>query len=233
MPARCPHTDTFQVGPRLYTAQEILDGLDEYVTEERRARMEAVVAGRTYSVVPVLEGLYDYGNISAVMRTAEALGCQALHIIDLQERYKLANRVTQGADKWLDICHWCNTRACVTWLRAHGYQIAAMCMEGARPIAECPFDAPTALVFGSEHSGVTRELMELADTRVVIPMPGFTRSFNISVAAALALYHARNERLRASGRHGDLSEAERRALTAAWYLRSVPHAAKLLAVKSR
>ncbi|HNR32416.1 MAG TPA: RNA methyltransferase [Candidatus Hydrogenedentes bacterium] len=228
MPGGDAQSRLFHVGGAAYSAAEIIRVIGEYLTPERRARIAAVVAERTRSVVPVLEGLYDHGNVCAVMRTAEALGYQALHIVDLQEKFKVANRVTQGAEKWIDLHRWATTRACVVCLRARGYRIAAMCMEDAQPIDAYPFDAPTALFFGGERDGVSRELLDDADARLVIPMPGFTRSFNISVAAGVALHHIREARIRVLGRHGDLDDAEQAALTAAYYLRSVEHAAQLL-----
>lgn len=228
MPNRFPHTGPFHIGGGCFTAAEIIQILDEYLTSERRTRIAEVIDGRTYTVAPVVEGLYDQGNVSAVMRSAEALGYQSLHIAETQENFKIANRVTQGADKWLDVCRWATTRGCVTWLRAHGYRVLAMCMDDARPIAEVEFETPAALCFGSERDGVSTELLELADGRVVIPMPGFTRSFNISVAAGLALYHVREWRLRELGRPGDLTREERESLTAAYYLRAVEHGEKLL-----
>lgn len=228
MPNRFPHTGAFQCCGSCFTAGEVIQILGEYLTPDRRARITEVIAERTYSVAPVVEGLYDQGNVSAVMRSAEALGYQSLHVAETQDNFKIANRVTQGADKWLDVCRWATTRGCVAWLRAHGYRVIAMCMDGARPIAEIEFETPAALCFGSERDGVSPELLELADERVVIPMPGFTRSFNISVAAGLALYHVREWRLREIGRHGDLTPDEQESLTAAYYLRAVEHAERLL-----
>ena len=228
MPARFPHGHLFHIGGGIVAADEIVRILDGYLTPDRRSRIEEVIAGRTYSVAPVVEGLYDQGNVSAVMRSAEALGYQSLHIAETQDNFKVANRVTQGAEKWLDVYRWATTRGCVTWLRAHGYRVLAMCMEDARPIADVNFEAPTALCFGSERDGVSPELLDLADDRVVIPMPGFTRSFNISVAAGLALYHVREWRLRRLGYHGDLTAGEREVLRACYYLRSVEHAPLLI-----
>src|SRR5690606_34987683 len=77
--------------------------------------------------------------------------------------------------------------------------------------------------------GVSERLLARADARVVLPLDGFVQSYNVSVAAALALYHARQDRLARQGRHGDLTEAERDVLTAHYYLRSVQAAPPLLA----
>jgi len=217
----CPHPDPIHVQGDVYSAEEVIALVGTQLTPERRARIDAVIAGRTYTVTPVLEGLYDRGNASAVLRSAEALGYQAVHLIETNTAFKKANRVTQGAEKWLDIYRWPSTAACVQHLREQGYRIFATAMEDAVPLGDISFHEPAAIVFGNEMRGVTQELLEAADARVMVPMTGFTRSFNISVAAALSLYHIQQDRIRRTGVHGDLTDAERRSLTAQYYLRSV------------
>jgi len=224
----CPHAEPFWVAGEAFSAQEIQDLLGPYLSDERHARIRDVIAQRTYSIVPVTEGLYDRGNVSAVMRSAEAMGCQPLHMIDTSKAFKEAKRVTQGADKWLDIRIWKDTASCVEFLRRHGYRIVVTHVRKAKPIAEVRFDVPTAIFFGNEKTGTSEELLEAANDRVMVPMQGFTRSFNISVAAALCLYHIQQDRLRRLGRHGDLDEETRHLLTASFYLRGVPNAEEIL-----
>lgn len=225
----CPHSDPFQIRDVAYSAQEIIDTLTPMLTEERRQRMADVIAERSYAIVPVMEGLYDRGNVSAVLRSAEALGFQGVHIIESSEFFKEAKRVTQGAQKWLDIRSWDTTTPCIDHLREQGYRILATHFEDATPISEVDFSTPAALVFGNERDGVSPELLARADERVVIPMAGFAQSFNISVAAALCLYHIREARTRQLGAHGDLSAEERLRLTAEYYLRSVDNAEGVMA----
>lgn len=228
MISRCPHSEPFEIGGHAFTAAEIIEALAPMLLEERRRRIDAVIAERTYTIAPVLEGLYDLGNVSAVLRSAEALGFQAVHIVDSSPEFKAANRVTQGAEKWLDIHIWPDTQACVAHLRDRGYRILATHFEDARPIEDFAFDAPAAIVFGNERDGVSPEMLASADARLIIPMPGFSRSFNISVAAAIALYHIRRDRIARLGCHGDLDASERRILTASYYLRSVANAESIL-----
>ena len=100
--------------------------------------------------------------------------------------------------------------------------------DTAVPISKIDFTRPTALVFGNEKEGISDALLALADQRCIIPMAGFVQSFNISVAAAVGLYHAYNDRVMRQGFHGDLSPGEREALLAAYYYRSVKHADDIL-----
>ncbi|MEZ4702303.1 MAG: RNA methyltransferase [Rhodothermales bacterium] len=208
----------------------VIERLSPFLTEPRKERIEHVLAGRTHTVATVVEGLINQGNISAVMRSAEALGFHRFHVIEAQGHFKRSSRTSQGADKWLDITRWETPDACVESLREAGYRIAVTHLSpDAVPIDTLDFTRKTALVLGNEQHGVSERMRELADTCCMIPMLGFTQSFNISVAAAVSLYHAFQDRVRRQGRQGDLTEAERDALRARYYALSVKNADALLA----
>ena len=238
---------TFRFGGRNLAPDEVVAHLASFVAEERQARIAEVVAARTVTVVPVLERVHDLGNINAVLRSAEGLGYGAAHLVDLQgeaaewlaeqeegEGERIgglgrARRQSQGADKWLDLHVWPDAGAACDNLKAQGYRIVATHLDAdAIPISELDFTEPTALVFGNERDGVSSDLLARADINCVLPIDGFIQSYNISVAAALALYHVRRDRLARQGFHGDLDDADRAALTAHYYLRSVKAAAPIL-----
>ena len=113
-------------------------------------------------------------------------------------------------------------------LRAAGYRIAAT-TPGGRSIALADLDlgTPVAVAFGNEHRGVSELLAAEADELVTVPMHGFSRSFNVSVAAAVVLAHLR-ERLPREAPHWQPTAAQRLLLTAHYYLASQPHAASLM-----
>lgn len=226
---RFPHTDPLQVEGKFYDVQDVLAYLNPMVSPARQQRIAEVVLQRTYTVVPVVEGLYDAGNVNAVMRSAEAFGFQGFHVIGSGSEFQESSRVTQGADKWLDVEQWPSAGVCVAALKRRGYRIAVTHLEAAVPVSALDFTQPTALVFGNEAEGISDEMLALADVRCVLPMVGMVQSFNISVAAALALSHAYGDRVRRRGGQGDLSAAEREVLTAEFYVRSVQHAAAVLA----
>lgn len=213
---------------RSFTAQQVREKLSSMITPERQARIASVVAGRTYTVVSVLEDIYDRGNISAVMRSSEAMGFQAVHVIEKHERFKAANRVTQGADKWLDVHKWKQTEACFRALKQQGYHICVTSLDASTPIDELRFDEPCAIVLGNEKDGVSPEALALADARIRIPMHGFVQSFNISVAGALIFYHIYQWRKHHLGANGDLTPDDRIILEAIFYLRSVTNAEEIL-----
>lgn len=227
--------EPFTVAGRRLTPAQVIEILTSYLTEARRARIDTVLAGRTYTVAPVVEGLINTGNVSAVMRTAEALGFQGFHIVAHPEhddgvRYKTSERTTQGADKWLDVWRWPSPEACAAHLKAQGYAVVVTHLDDrAVPIDTIDFTQKTALVFGNERDGVSEAMLALADCTCLVPMAGFTQSFNISVAAAVCLYHARQDRLARQGQHGDLTAVQRETLRALFYLKSIRHAHQIMA----
>ena len=191
-----PHPPTFEVGGQSFRPEEIIDALFDQISEPRRQRIDRVVANRTYSAVTVLDGIYDQGNVSAVLRSVEGLGFAEVHILETQEKLKTSRRIAQGADKWLDIHRWKSVVPAVEQLRTRGYRIVATHLEAATPLDEIDFSVPTAVVFGNEKDGVSDEIIAQCDERVIIPMMGFAQSFNISVAAAIGM----NSRSRHDGR---------------------------------
>jgi tRNA (guanosine-2'-O-)-methyltransferase len=211
------------------TPHEVVDLLADHLSEERIARLESVLDQRTMSLVLVVEGMVDSGNIAAMMRTAEGFGVQSFHTIDTARRYKHSRRTSQGAEKWLDRWRWTSPTECVVDLRRQGLRIvAAHVDESAAPLGSVDFSPPTALVVGNELEGVSEEMLTLADETVMIPINGFVQSFNVSVATALCLDAARRDRTASLGSHGDVDHETRSRLRAIWYQKSVPHARDII-----
>ena len=129
-----------------------------------------------------------------------------------------ARRVAKGSHRWLDIRTFTTVPSCVAALRERGYRIVVATMEGEFGPADLP-NAPTAVVFGNEHSGVSDELRDLADGGYAIPMVGFAESLNVSVAAAVTFFAGTRDQ------KGQLPVDEQRALTARFLMNSVrdPH----------
>jgi tRNA (guanosine-2'-O-)-methyltransferase len=226
---RFPLSEKIQLSSDLeISAELVLKIVGPLLTPERQKKIDQVVDGRTFSAMVIGEDIYDRGNISAVMRSMEAMGFGSMHLIETGEKFKAANRVTQGADKWVEVKKWKSTTECVKAAKENGYQVVVTSLEASRPIFEVDFTKPTALVLGNEKEGVSAEMLSLADERIIIPMQGFVQSFNISVAGALCMYHIYSERVRKFGRQGDLSDAEKNILKAHYYLRTQPSAEDVL-----
>ncbi|WII73355.1 RNA methyltransferase [Bdellovibrio sp. 22V] len=209
--------------------QLILEKIGPLLTDERRQKIERVVALRNFDTAVVLEGIYDRGNISAVMRSAEGLGFGNFHVIETQEKFKEANRVTQGADKWVEVQKWKKTADCVQTLKKQGYKICVTHLDAkSKPLHEIDFSGKVALVLGNEKDGVTPEMIAAADETIIIPMSGFVQSFNISVAGALSLYHISQDRMKRLGSNASLNDEEQAILRAHYYMRTQDSATQYL-----
>lgn len=197
--------------------EKVIATLSPHVTAERYQKIQDIAGRRIPNVSVVLEDIYDRGNVSAVMRSAEAFGFHKFHVIQLSEKFKESQRVTQGAHKWLQTRKWASTAECVTHLKQQGYRVAVTHLDPkAMPLEQLDVSTPVALCFGNEKDGASKELLELADQTVFIPMRGFVQSFNISVAAAICFYSLQ---ARLQGVRG--SPEEIRQLTAYYLTRSV------------
>ena len=196
--------------------------VESLVTPERRRRIVEVLRERTRNIIPVLENIYDSGNINAVLRSAEGLGYQESHIIESTQTFSYSKRVTRGAHRWLDTRRWSDTTECIRYLKTRGYRIIATQLTDSVPIHSIDFTIPTVICFGNEAEGVSEALSEMADARCHIPMVGFSESFNISVAAALALQHIRTDRIHRQGFHGDLGWQDKKQLRHRFHLQSCP-----------
>jgi tRNA (guanosine-2'-O-)-methyltransferase len=195
-------------GPR-YEPQEGAPAPESLILDGRRERIDQVVAQRTRSLAVVLDQLEDNFNMAAVLRTCEGLGIQEVHVVENPEvPFQPNGAVTQGCDKWLDIVRYKTFAACRKALAARGFALwASAARPGATPLADVRFEGKVAMIFGNERYGVSEDVLGGVDGTFWIPMRGFSRSFNISVAASMALSHAM--RLRPTG---DLSPEEAAAL---------------------
>jgi tRNA (guanosine-2'-O-)-methyltransferase len=200
-----------------------------FLLPERKDRIDRAVADRTRTLTVVCEAFCDPQNVNAVLRTCDAFGVQELHLIEgPMKPFDRNRKIIQNADKWLDVVRWSSTAECLGHLRGRGFRIAATHLDaGAVTLGEVSFAAPTALVFGNEHRGVSDEALALADLRFAIPMRGFVQSLNVSVAVAVTLARAVERRIEERGQHGDLGEADVAALRERFYLLAVKQRARI------
>lgn len=213
------------------SSNDVMTHIYPLLTLDRQNKINKVASERCFSISVVLESIYDRGNISAVMRTAEGLGFSNFHVIETFEKFKQANRVTQGADKWVETKKWKTTKEFIQFAKDNKIRICVTSLEAAKPLHEVDFSTPLALVLGNEKSGVSREMLEAADERVIIPMPGFVQSFNISVAGALSLYQIYQDRLRRLGKVKDVTPDQIEILKAHYALRTLDSAEDILKAK--
>jgi tRNA (guanosine-2'-O-)-methyltransferase len=202
-------------------SNELIDFLKEFVLEDRFHNFQFVLNNRTRYITIVLEDIYQSQNASAVLRTADCFGIQNIHIIENKHPFQINPDVTLGSSKWLNLFNYNkqqnNTQEAIQKLKSDGYRIVA-----TLPNKECTeldnFDlskGKIALLFGTELTGLSDEIINQADEFLKIPMVGFTESFNISVSAAIIMYEL-TRKLRLSGINWQLSEIEKEEILLEW-----------------
>ena len=165
----------------------------DIITPERREKLQAVLSKRQNDITIVLENVFDPHNISAVMRTCDAVGVQELYVLNskIPRHKKWGAKSSSSAAKWLTVYQFENARECFSELRKKFSKILTTHLSSdALNLYEIDLTQPVALVFGNEHSGVSGEIRKLADGNFIIPQSGIIRSLNISVACAVTLYEA-------------------------------------------
>lgn len=171
------------------------------MTPERYDRLDAVLKKRQPDLTVVLENVFDPHNISAVMRTCDAVGIQDIYILNnkIPPHKKWGAKSSSSAAKWLTIHQFTDAADCFKALRNNYKKIYTTHLStDAVGLHELNLTEPVALVFGNEHSGVSEEIIAMADGNFIIPQVGIIRSLNISVACAVTLYEAYRQKNNAS-----------------------------------
>lgn len=195
------------------------------MTPERFARLRRVLDCRQPDLTVLAENVHKPHNISAILRTCDAVGVHEMHAVSPGGEFHRHHMVSGGSRKWVRTRAHADIRSAVTWLHGHGYQvIAAHIGADAADYRRCDYTQPTAVLVGAELAGVTAAAAELADQRIIVPMRGLVASLNVSVAAALILYEAARQR-EAAGLYGRrrLDETTYREALFEWCYPAVAH----------
>ncbi len=183
-------------------AEKAVKTLAPLLSEARMSKIVSVVACRTNTIAVLLENVTDRGNENAIARSMDALGVQNLHSVRgktveaQRKKVRFSNRTDSGARNWIMIHSWADVSTCVKYLKTQGgYKIAVAAPDAEISISELDCTQRLVLAFGNENKGVSEELTELSDTAFSLPMCGFVQSYNVSVSAAISLYHAHRQRV--------------------------------------
>lgn len=199
--------------------------LEGFVSERRRGRLHEVLKERTNHMQLVLEDVYQTHNFSAVLRSADIFGIQTTNFIENRNKYKISEDVSMGSTQWLTLNRYQkfenNTQTCLSDLKNQGYKIVATSLhKNSVSLDELDVSKPFALVFGTELTGITKDVEHAADEFIKLPMYGFTESFNISVCAALCMYHL-SSRIRKEVPNYGLNSDEKRDIYLEWLKASI------------
>lgn len=208
--------------------QETFDYLKQFLTDERLRKIEHFSQESSDFVLPVMEDVYQFRNAAAIVRSVEACGFH--HVVALEEEnvFNPNLKVTKGAETWVKVEKMPNNLDSLKEIKNRGYKILAVSPENnATMLPDYEVKEPIALVFGTELEGVSDEILEFADETLAIPMYGFTKSFNVSVAAAICMYELK-QKLMKSGIDYKLSEEKLLEMKIRWTVNSIRSGEELL-----
>jgi tRNA (guanosine-2'-O-)-methyltransferase len=165
------------------------------MSPERFARINELLDRRQPDLTLCLESVHKNHNLSALIRTADAVGLHEVHAIWFDRKGKIKGGTAMGSQQWVKVHHHDDTTAAVAQLKAEGKQVLVTHLSPSSvDFREVDYTRPTAIIFGQEKHGVSEQALALADQHVVIPMVGMAQSLNVSVAAAAILYEAQRQR---------------------------------------
>jgi tRNA (guanosine-2'-O-)-methyltransferase len=180
-----------------------------FKTEQRINKITSAVRKRQFSLIVVLENIHDSHNVSAILRTSDAVGVPKIALLYTIEKFPRISKITSAsANKWVEREKFKSIEDCYGQLRKEGFRIFASSLDkGSRDLFNLDFTGKSAIVLGNEHRGVSKEAAESADETFYIPMYGMVQSLNVSVAAAVILYEIlRQRRNKGLYKKGDLEE---------------------------
>ncbi len=203
--------------------------LSEFMTAERIAVFERVLDMRTRYMTILTENTYHPQNASALVRHCEAFGLQNIHTVETLCKFNPNTHIVRGTDKWIDLRRHGSTTEAIAALKGAGYRIVATTphRESCTPESFDVTRGRFALVFGTEHAGISEEVMTSADEYLRIPMCGLVESLNVSASAAILIYQL-SARMRASVDGWRLTDDERAEILYRWMRESVRDADRIL-----
>lgn len=208
---------------------ERTDYMSGFLTGERVQTLRRTLAMRTRYMTILTENTFHPQNASALVRHCEAFGVQDLHTVETMCRFDPSVNIVRGTDKWIDIIRHDSTEEAIASLKASGYRIVATTphRESCTPETFDVEKGRFCLVFGTEHAGVSPQIISAADEFLRIPMCGMVESLNVSASAAILIYML-SQRMRLSDVAWRLSEAECSEVMFRWVMSSVRDARRIL-----
>lgn len=164
----------------------------------RYHRLKQVLEKRQPDLTVLTEDVHKPHNLSAIIRTCDAVGIFAVHSVNSTSDFPTFSQVAQGSEKWVMLHTHPDIRTAILSLKQQNFRVyAAHLSEKAQDYRFLDYTQPTAILLGAEKWGVSQEASELVDGHLIIPMMGMVQSLNVSVATAVILFEAQRQRLEA------------------------------------
>ena len=203
--------------------------LREFMMPERYEVLRKTVGMRTRYMTVLAENMYHGQNAAALIRHCEAFGVQEMHTVEALCSFEPNPDIARGAERWVDVRQHPSTAEAIAALRGAGYRIVATTphREDVTPETFDVARGPFALVFGTEHAGISDEVIASADEFLRIPMCGMVESLNVSASAAILIYMV-SERIRLTVDGWRMTPAEQAEVLDGWMRASVKDAEAIL-----
>lgn len=203
--------------------------LSQFVTDERAVVLRSALDMRTNYMTIMAENTFHPQNASALVRHCEAFGVQNIHTVETLCKFNPNVNIVKGTDKWIDIRRHHSTSEALRALKSDGYRIVATTphRESCTPETFDVKRGKFALVLGTEHAGISDEVLASADEYLRIPMCGMVESLNVSASAAILIYIL-SQRMREQVADWQLGDDDRAAVMFRWLCESVKDSRQIL-----
>lgn len=173
-------------------------------SERRIEKLSRAIRYTQPDLTVVLENIHDPHNVSAILRSCDAVGVRKVNLLYTSESFpKIGKKSSASAYKWVERRNFKSVDACYSSLKEEGFTVAASVVsDSSVSLYDLDLRGKIAIVFGNEHRGVTDEAASRADKQFQIPMHGMVQSLNVSVACAITLFEALRQRIVAGDTEG-------------------------------
>ncbi|RXS41577.1 tRNA (guanosine(18)-2'-O)-methyltransferase TrmH [Idiomarina sp. 29L] len=165
------------------------------MSPERYLRINQMLDKRQPDLTVIMENVHKNHNLSAVVRSADAVGVHEMHAVWLTKKARLSGGTALGSQNWVKIHNHRSMDDAISTVREQGMQVVVTHLsEHSVDFRDIDYTEPTAILLGQEKYGVTERALAQADHHVMIPMVGMVQSLNVSVAGAVMFYEAQRQR---------------------------------------
>lgn len=184
------------VTPYIYNKVAYRGGTEGVIAEVKtKQRTLQDLSLPAHPLIVVLESVEKPGNLGAVLRSADAAGVDAVVVCDPLTDLYHPNIIRSSTGAFFSVpCVACTSEECITFLKEKGIQILTAQLQDSSLYYDTDMRKATAIVMGTEATGLTNQWREAADAHIRIPMLGTCDSLNVSVSAAILMFEALRQR---------------------------------------
>ncbi len=165
------------------------------ILPRRFERLKSVLNCRMTDLTILLENIEKPHNLSAILRTCDAVGLLEANVVCKSTNTPTFNSTAQGSQKWVNLNKHENIEEAILHLKNQGFKIYGTDLsQNAKDYRSCDFKGPSVFLLGTEKWGMSQSATKLVDELIYIPMNGMVQSLNVSVAAAVLLFEALRQR---------------------------------------